>query len=48
MPHMEFVADRADKELVPFYEEMGPDGVEAYWNRKNLRSIDGKPTGLVE
>jgi hypothetical protein len=33
--------------LVPFYAKMGPDGVEAYWRRKNSESIDGKPTGIL-
>ena len=46
VPVMDFVADRADTELVPFYDEMGPDGVEAYWRRKNVLSVDGRPTGI--
>ena len=35
-------------ELVPFYEDMGPDGVTDYWRRKNTLSIDGKPTGVLD
>jgi Pyridoxamine 5'-phosphate oxidase len=46
VPTMQFVAQRGSNELLPFYEEMGPDGVKAYWKRKNAVSIDGKPTGL--
>lgn len=46
VPRMDFVASRAEEELVPFYENMGEDGVRDYWRRKNLVSIDGKPTGL--
>jgi hypothetical protein len=44
VPVMQFVAQRGPSELLPFYEEMGPDGVRAYWNRKNTVSLDGKPT----
>jgi hypothetical protein len=25
-----------------------PEGVAAYWRRKNLMSIDGKATGLLD
>ncbi len=46
VPLMDFKASRAETELVPFYEEMGPDGVRDYWRRKNTQSIDGHPTGI--
>ncbi len=46
VPVMRFEAQRGPSELLPFYEEMGPDGVRAYWMRKNTVSIDGKPTGI--
>ncbi|MCZ4281101.1 pyridoxamine 5'-phosphate oxidase family protein [Kiloniella laminariae] len=46
VPVMQFVENRAEKELIPYYEEMGPEGVEKYWKRKNTRSIDGQPTGI--
>jgi hypothetical protein len=46
VPLMEFKASRAEKELVPFYEEMGPEGVRDYWRKKNVTSIDGNPTGI--
>ena len=45
VPVMQFVAQRGPGELLPFCEEMGPEGVRAYWNRKNTVSLDGKPTG---
>ncbi|MEO0820047.1 MAG: pyridoxamine 5'-phosphate oxidase family protein [Pseudomonadota bacterium] len=48
VPEMAFSRSRGETELVPFYEEMGPDGVEAYWRRKNAVSIDGTPTGIVD
>ena len=46
VPLMEFEGSRAESELVPFYEDMGPDGVKEYWQKKNTTSIDGKPTGI--
>lgn len=48
VPEMQFVANRATTELVPYYEKLGPEGVEAYWRKKNLRTIDGFPTGLSD
>lgn len=46
VPLYDFREQRGPSELLPFYEDMGPDGVSAYWQRKNKLSIDGKPTGL--
>ena len=46
VPFMQFVAERGPTEMLPFYEEMGEDGVKAYWARKNRQSIDGKETGI--
>lgn len=46
VPEMSLVRSRGEEELVPFYDEMGPTGVEAYWQRKNRRSIDDQPTGI--
>lgn len=48
VPKMDFVSHRGLDELVPHYESLGEDGVEAYWRKKNVVSIDGKPTGLFE
>ena len=48
VPVMEFVENRATEELLPFYEKMGPKGVEEYWRRKNTQTIDGFDTGLFE
>jgi hypothetical protein len=47
VPVMTYQAQRGPGELLPFYEQMGPDGVERYWARKNAVSIDGKDTGTV-
>ncbi len=46
VPVMNFVSERGPTELLPFYEDMGEDGVKAYWKRKNTLSIDGKITGI--
>ncbi|MEM6385808.1 MAG: pyridoxamine 5'-phosphate oxidase family protein [Pseudomonadota bacterium] len=46
VPVMRFDKDRVDNELLPFYEDMGPDSVKDYWRRKNTETIDGFETGL--
>ncbi len=46
VPFMQFVAERGPTEMLPFYKEMGENGVKAYWARKNRQSIDGKETGI--
>jgi Pyridoxamine 5'-phosphate oxidase len=48
VPVMRHESQRGLTELLPFYEHMGPKGVEAYWTRKNRLSIDGKPTGTAK
>lgn len=48
VPVMKFVESRGEKELVPFYENMGPEGVREYWQKKNTLSIDGRPTGIFD
>lgn len=47
VPLMVFEGQRAGTELVPFYDDMGPDGVRDYWRRKNSQTIDGYPTGIA-
>lgn len=48
VPVMEFRKSRAETELVPFYDEMGPEGVRDYWRRKNVTTIDGQATGIFD
>ena len=48
VPVMAFQGDRVHTELLPFYADMGPEGVRDYWHRKNTETIDGYPTGLFE
>jgi Pyridoxamine 5'-phosphate oxidase len=48
VPIMEYRRSRAEKEMVPFYEKMGPSGVEDYWRRRNMVTIDGQPTGVLD
>ena len=47
VPRMSFVEDRGHTEMVPYFDEMGTDGVRAYWKKKNRHSIDGRATGLL-
>ncbi len=45
---MSFESDRGSQKLVPFYEKkMGPAGVTEYWRKRNMLSIDGYPTGVL-
>ncbi len=48
VPEMSVVRSRAETELVPWYGEMGPDGVEKFWRKKNETSLDGFPTNIFE
>jgi hypothetical protein len=48
VPVMRLEGERGPDELLPFYDRMGPEGVEAYWRRKNMLTIDGKPTGILD
>lgn len=48
VPYMKFEGQRAPGELLPYYEDMGEDGVTDYWRRKNVETIDGFETGLFE
>lgn len=48
IPEMAFVRTRADTDLVPYYADMGEDGVEKFWRKKNVESIDGYPTGIFD
>jgi hypothetical protein len=47
MPLMDIRAQRGPEELLPYYADMGEDGVQDYWRRKNTASIDGAPTGVL-
>ena len=46
VPVMNYATDRAATDLLPYYEDMGPDGVKDYWQRKNVHTIDGFDTRL--
>ena len=48
IPEFAFQKDRATDQLLPFYDDMGADGLKAYWAKKNTVSLDGKPTGIFE
>ncbi len=46
VPIMEFKESRGEEELLPYYADLGSDGLEAFWRKKNVLTIDGKPTGI--
>ena len=46
VPEMSMVRSRGETDLEPYYAEMGPKKVHEFWNRKNLTSLDAKPTGI--
>lgn len=48
VPVMTVERTRAETELIPFFADMGPDGVRDYWARKNAETIDGRPTGVLQ
>ncbi len=48
VPIMQYQHQRAPDELLPFYEDMGTEGVKNYWKKKNTETIDGFETGLFE
>lgn len=48
VPLMAFEKQRGPEELLPYYADMGEDGVRDYWRRKNSESIDGAATGIFD
>lgn len=48
VPEMSVVRSRGETDLEPWYDDMGPEKVRAFWEKKNLTSIDGQPTGIFE
>jgi hypothetical protein len=46
VPEMEVIRPRAETELEPWYAEMTPAQMDAFWRKKNVQSLDGDPTGL--
>lgn len=48
VPEMSVVRSRGETDLEPWYAEMGPENVEAFWKKKNVTSIDDYPTGIFE
>lgn len=47
VPKMRLQGQRGPDELVPYFDDMGPEGVRDYWGRKNAETIDGFPTGVL-
>jgi hypothetical protein len=48
IPVLTFEHDRGSADLLPFYQGMSNQEITDYWAKKNLTSIDGRPTGIFE
>ena len=48
VPEMSVVRSRGETDLAPYYDDMGPEKVEAFWRKKNLISLDNQPTGIFK
>ena len=46
VPEMSVVRNRGETDLEPWYAEMGPAKIRAFWQRKNMVSLDDQPTGI--
>ncbi len=46
VPIMSVEADRGVTELEPHYAEMSEEKLHGFWERKNVKSIDGLPTNI--
>ena len=46
IPFYDFKSER--RELDDWAREKGEEGIKDYWNEKNVKSIDGLPTGIQE
>ncbi|MEL6436897.1 MAG: pyridoxamine 5'-phosphate oxidase family protein [Pseudomonadota bacterium] len=47
VPLMAYEGQRGPDELLPYFADMGEDGLQDYWKRKNAVSLDGLDTGLI-
>ena len=45
VPLYDFVEQR--DQLDEWAKKKGPAGIKAYWQEKNVESLDGKPTGII-
>ncbi len=48
VPYMDYKSDRSAEEMLPFFDKMDDDGMEAFWRKKNTLTVDGFETGLFE
>ena len=46
IPHFGYEGPRAEEELLPYFDKLGPDRTRAYQQKKNTKSLDGFETGL--
>lgn len=47
VPEMTLTAPRAEAQLVPYFERLGPERTRDYQRLKNRRSLDGLPTDIT-
>jgi hypothetical protein len=45
VPLFDYAGDRDN--LTKWAENKGDEGIAAYWQEKNVKSLDGKPTGIL-
>lgn len=48
VPFMPYQADRAEQELIPYFDELGEKKVQKYWAKTNAKTIDGFDTGILD
>ncbi|MEP5151917.1 pyridoxamine 5'-phosphate oxidase family protein [Planktotalea sp.] len=46
VPEMSMVRSRGETDLVPWYDDLGEEGVQAFWEKKNTKSLDGFDTEI--
>lgn len=48
VPIMHYQKGRAEEELVPYFDDLGPEGTANFWRKRNAVSIDGNSTGIIK
>lgn len=48
VPEMSMRRSRGETDLLPYYADLGEEGVRAYWEKKNTESLDGFATQIFE
>lgn len=48
VPEMSLVRSRGEIEMEPYYADMTPEQLKAFWKKKNTLTLDQQPTGIFE